>query len=383
MEYWSIENFPPLQYSNTPTTFSSCLCVFVAIKNMTRFLEEVQELPEALLRMVSFYKTDGRERLLAWAQKTQECYNKVLFSGMGTSEFAPIVVRSKMAAAGVTCDTIDAGEWLHYRAAGVSGNERLVVLISQSGESVEIKRLIEEKFVKPGFVGLTNYEESTLGTHADLVLPICAGNEASISTKTYTNTLGALYLMAAALQGEEAIALALSELERTADCLFSADEKRIIEAAEILHSGNAVAFVGRGPAYVAAKQSALTFMEGTKRLIISFSGGAFRHGPFECLDKDFRAVFLMPKGRTFSINQKMAQEAAKLGARVVCFTDADIQEKENIQVIRLKNVESESSEELFPLVMSGAQALLLHHFAKLKGIEAGQFRYCSKVTSQE
>ena len=39
---------------------------------MSRFLEEIQELPEALIRMVSFYKTDGRERLQAWAERTKE-----------------------------------------------------------------------------------------------------------------------------------------------------------------------------------------------------------------------------------------------------------------------------------------------------------------------
>ncbi len=350
---------------------------------MSRFLEEIQELPDALLRMVSFYKINGRERLLVWANKTKECQHKVLFSGMGTSEFAPLAVRGKMASLGVTCDTVDAGEWLHYGLAGIGEKERLVVLTSQSGESIEIVRIIEENLVKPGFVAITNNEDSTLGRHAEVVLPLCAGDEASISTKTYTNTLGVLYLMTAALQGETTIDLALSELESAAECLFSADENRIVEAAEILHSGNALAFVGRGPVYAAAKQCALTFMEGAKRLIVSFSGGAFRHGPFECLDSDFRAVFLMPKGRTFSISQKMAREAAELGAKVVCFTDADIQDEENIQVIRLKNVENESSEELFALVMSAAQALLLHHFAKLKGIEAGQFRYCSKVTTKE
>jgi hypothetical protein len=91
----------------------------------------------------------------------------------------------------------------------------------------------------------------------------------------------------------------------------------------------------------------------------------------------------MPKGRTFSINQGVAQEAAELGAKVVCFTDTDLQSQDNMHVIHVKNVEGESHEELFPLVMSGAQALLLHHFAKLNGIEAGQFRYCSKVTAKE
>ena len=350
---------------------------------MSRFLEEIQELPEALIRMVSFYKTDGRERLSAWVEQTKEHRDMVLFSGMGTSEFSAIAVRSQLASSGVSCDTVDAGEWLHYGITGLGESRRLVVLTSQSGESIEVVRLIEEDLVPPGFVAITNNEESTLGRHAGIVLPLCAGEEATISTKTYTNTLGILYLMAAAFQGGKGLKQAFSDLERAADCLFSADENQIVEAAEILHSGTAVAFVGRGPAYAAARQCALTFMEGAKRAIVNFSGGAFRHGPFECLDQNFRAIFLMPKGRTFSINENMAREAAELGAKVVCITDTEIQSEENIHVIRLDNIENESSEELFPLVMSGAQALLLHHFARLKGIEAGQFRYCSKVTAKE
>ena len=45
-----------------------------------------------------------------------------------------------------------------------------------------------------------------------MVLPLAAGHETAISTKTYVNTLAVLHLMAAALDGAAAIAAALAEL---------------------------------------------------------------------------------------------------------------------------------------------------------------------------
>jgi glucosamine--fructose-6-phosphate aminotransferase (isomerizing) len=348
---------------------------------MSRFTDEIHELPEALLRMVAFYRTEGLERLAAWTAKLQDV-DTLVFSGMGTSEFVPLAIGRKMAEAGIACTTIDTGEWLHYGMA-VPDEHSLVVLISQSGESVEIKRLVENNVIGSGFVAITNNEKSTLGAHADLTLPLCAGDEASISTKTYTNSLGLLYLLAATRRGSTAIEHALSELEQAAECILSAEEAQVTAAAEFLLPGQVLIFVGRGPAYAIAKQCALTFMEGVQCLAGSFSGGAFRHGPFESIGPDSRLVIFAPAGRTFSLLENMGREAATRGVHVVFVTDTSIQKGENIKTVHVKKNPGEASEDLFPIAVSGTHPRLLDYLAKAKGIEAGTFRYCSKVTAHE
>lgn len=348
---------------------------------MSRFLEEIDELPSALLRMVEFYRGDGRERLNVWAEKMRY-RNQVLFSGMGTSKFSPLVVRHRLSARGITCHTVDTGEWLRYPIP-LPDERGLVVLISQSGESVEIKHLVERNMAGSDYIAITNDEHSTLARDAALVLPLCAGEEAAITTKTYTNVLGLLSLMVDVLGGDGELDDAFGYLEAIAGYLHSVDDVQLAATAEFLLPCHALAFVGRGPALVAAHQSALTFMEGARCLTSAFTGGAFRHGPFEAVGPDLRLVVFAPEGRSRAVSEGLGREAARLGARVVLLTDVELAAEKNLRVIRVGNIQGETSESLFPLATSGTLPRLLHQFAKLKGIEAGSFRYGGKVTTRE
>ncbi|MCJ7738176.1 MAG: SIS domain-containing protein, partial [Anaerolineae bacterium] len=278
--------------------------------------------------------------------------------------------------------TIDAGEWLHYQVI-VPRERSRVVLVSQSGESVEIKHLVEREIAGPDYVAITNDENSTLARHAALVLPIRAGDEAAISTKTYTNTLAVLFLTAAALEGPSAVDNAFDLIEQTANNLLTADREHLAAISEFMLPGNAVGFVGRGPAFVAAQQSALTFMEGARCFASAFSGGSFRHGPFEALGPDFRLVVFAPSSQTLPLMDRLGRDAAQLGAHVVLVTDTGLPEADNLKVLRIASITGPSSEDLFPLASSGPMPLLLHEFARARGIEAGNFRYGGKVPTRE
>jgi len=152
---------------------------------MTRFADEISELPEALARLVAHYRGEGRGALEGWAAAAAGS-SDIFFAGMGTSEFAPLAVRPRLAKAGVSVRTIDAGEWLHFGAARPAGGAvgAATVLVSQSGESVEIRRIIDEGLAGDGFAAVTNDPGSTLARAASHVLLLHAGDEASISTKT-------------------------------------------------------------------------------------------------------------------------------------------------------------------------------------------------------
>lgn len=348
---------------------------------MSRFLDEIAELPGALRRMAEFYRGEGGGFLEQWAARLKG-RRVARFTGMGTSEFAPLAIRARMAKTGTAVSVLDSGEWLHFGATTPADDE-VVVLLSQSGESFEIVKIIERGLAGNDFIAITNNQQSTLGRSASLVLPLHAGEEASISTKTYSNTLGLLYLMARAVEGQAAVNRALDELDEAADCVLSAKEESIKAAAASLLPATGIAFIGRGASYVAARQSALTFMEGTRLLAGAFTAGAFRHGPFEANGPDFRLVTFLPEGPTRCVTENMAREAARLGSRVVLLTDTDAVEEPNVKVVRMRNVKGEAREELFPLVASAAQALLLHHVAAGRGIEAGHFRFGGKVTLKE
>jgi glucosamine--fructose-6-phosphate aminotransferase (isomerizing) len=348
---------------------------------MSRFLDEIHELPAALRRMTRYYSNEGAALISDWSRLAKG-KKSVLFTGMGTSEFAPLVVVNQLGLLGLHSRCVDAGELLHYGPSR-SGGEELTVMISQSGESVEIRKIIEEGRPARCHVAITNNVDSSLARAADLALPLCAGEEASISTKTYSNTLGLLHLLVSSLKGQEALGIALSEIELVADNMLDVDDERIREAAEFLLPTQAIVFVGRGPALVAARQCALTFMEGAHCVGSAFSGGAFRHGPLEAIDTGFRLVVFVPAGATAPLLDRLAQDCSALGARVVVLTDRLSSGSDRLEVIRVRNAAGASAEQLFPLAASGVHNLLLHHFAERRGVEAGIFRYGGKVTVHE
>ncbi len=381
------------------------------------FLKELDEQPEALRRLVEYYSGKGFPRLKQWARLAKK-NQWVIFSGMGTSEFAPEMILPDLARNGIGALTIDAGEWLHYPRP-LKG---LPVLISQSGESVETRKLAER--LRMPFIGLTNNESSLLGRKASLALPMCAGAESAISTKTYVNTLALLYLMARAIQGEKKIKEGLIALKKAANRMNECDRANIFRAASVLASASCIQFVGRGPAMAAVKQTALTFMEGTRLSTTALTGGAFRHGPFELAGKGHHIVFFAPHGftllrqparddscrpgktlwssagrngvpgfagfrrdspqfdagcSTFNLLSAMAVETAGKGSSVVVITDAEMKAKSGMKILSVPNL----GEDLFPIAAALTQELLLYETAKRRNLEAGKFRYGSKITARE
>jgi glutamine---fructose-6-phosphate transaminase (isomerizing) len=339
----------------------------------TGFLREVDSQPAALRQLAQFYRgQQGAELLERW-RTLLERHKKVAFIGMGTSEIAPLLVRDTLLSACITISLTDAGEYLHY-CGDDPQDDTLHVLISQSGESAETRKaILGLADASCPTVAIVNDEDSTMARAASLVLPIKAGEEKSISNKTYLNTLAVLHLVAGGIT---------EELDRLAGAMDTTlDEDQVIRAAEHLAPADSLHFIARGPALCSANQLALTFMEGARSHGKAFAGGAFRHGPYEVLGEDHRAVMIAPEGRTCELCMAMAVEMAEAGSRVVLVTDREeTPAHENIVPIKVSNPLGEHS---FPLAFARVQAWLLHHVARLRGFEAGVFNRVSKVTDVE
>jgi len=342
---------------------------------VSTFLAEVGQHPAALRELVARYRGAERDKLHAWAAKARAA-GRVVFAGMGTSAFVAEASLPAMARLGVDGTALDAGEALHYPRPLPA----LVVLISQSGESYETVRLAAQLAGSHELVTIVNDGGSTLARAASLVLPLCAGGESAISTKTYANSLALLYLLSAALAGETATEAGLDALDRLAGALAAVDGRGIARAAALLADAGAIQFIARGPALVAAKQAALTFMEGTRTPAAAFTGGAFRHGPFELVDANHRCVFFIASGATGPLLRRMAEEVAALGSRAVAIGNLDLAlPPATCWALPVPACD----EDLFPLAAAPTQELLLYAVAARRGVAAGVFRHGGKVTTRE
>ena len=352
---------------------------------MIRFVEENHELPTALRDLILFYRSaEGRGRLESWASLAGG-RTSLLFAGMGTSEFTSESVSGRLTERGWNARSFDAGEIFHQGFHRVPDGA-LWVLASQSGESVEICNLVSLPWIAP-YVAVTNDETSTLSRSAVLTLPLRAGREDTITTKTYVNNLALFRLLEARLAGTADLAMMLDALEEAAAAMEDLDEEGIETAAGTLMGSSpeppVLAFAGRGDAVVSARQCGLTFMEGLKRPACSFEGGAFRHGPFECVGPGLGLVLFRSSHRTAKLVDDLARDAAAHGSPVVVIDGCGLPPVPGTALIRVTGTSKGEACGLFPLLAARTHNQLLHVLATRLGIETGHFRYGGKITRIE
>jgi glucosamine--fructose-6-phosphate aminotransferase (isomerizing) len=305
----------------------------------------------------------------------------VIFTGMGTSlHVARAVQHSLSEETGVPVLVVDAGELLHFGLRTVSGND-LVIAISQSGESVETLRVTEALRDHPHLIALTNNPESPMAKLAHLSLDMAAGEEAAISTKTYTNALALVLLLAKALAGRDLAPLQgrLERISEEMDTAARAGHAGIAHAAEALRDARALYFISRGPSLAAAAQAALTFQEGVHIPAVWMSGGEFRHGPMELAGAGNFAVLFAPEGPAGDLLRSLARELAEIGSDGVLFTSANDEPVKGFATLRVAAGEPE----LLPLAAAVPQELLLDQMARDRGRTAGRFEHGGKVTRRE
>jgi len=350
---------------------------------MNSFIEEIKQQPLVLRKVIYQYREEYGCILSKIADEYNSGnYNKLIFTGMGTSYFAPLVITHQLSEIGLNPVIYEAGELLHYNLSTIT-KDSLLIAISQSGESIETKKIVEGVNEKVKIISITNDVESSIAKNSDYILPLCAGHEESITNKTYTNTLAVLLMLSSTLANknineiEEEIIACSNYLKQ----FLETEQKKIQEIALFFKSTSFLHFISRGPSMVAAYQAALTFNEGARLYTDALPAGSFRHGPFELVGDGHCAVFLAPKGRTYDLLVSMAKEVSGLGSKVLLLTNKQ-QEDVNAKTYQLVTKPA-VKEEYFSIIASLPLELLLNQMAKDRRIEAGKFKRGSKITFKE
>jgi glutamine---fructose-6-phosphate transaminase (isomerizing) len=352
------------------------------------FVDEISQQPDALREVVHYYRSpDGREALgrltKLHASGDGRHGRPVYFTGMGSSLYAADAVLPQLNEAGIDARAWEAGEWLHYGPPDLS-SRALVIAVSQSGESVETRVLAERIGGRAALVAVTNDEASSLARSADLVLPMRAGHEEMISTKTYTNSLGVLLLAAGVLTGEApditstALLSAADGMEQALDALL---ELHVQQAAEWLDRASTCHAIARGPALAAARGGALILGEGAHLAVTALPGASFRHGPMELAGEGHAALLCMPVSRTRALMDRLLDDLLRAGSHVVALTGGTV-EVESPRLTTI-GVDAAQAERFFPLPAAIIIERLLAAVAARRGLMPGQFRFGGKITDQE
>jgi glucosamine--fructose-6-phosphate aminotransferase (isomerizing) len=339
------------------------------------YLKDILDQPRALEATLRGLGEPGA--LADVARRLQEGERtRVVLTGMGSSYHGLVPLQLRLVEAGLAPVTLESSELLHYHTR-LLAEGTLLVLASQSGRSAEILRLLEAVRGRGVVtVGLTNTAQSPLAREATATVLTHAGEEATVSCKTYLAAQVALAWLGEVLAGGD-LGAARAALEATIPgvaAYLAAWSSHVEWLARRLRGVRAVFYTGRGPSLAAACSGGLITKESTHRPSEGMSGAAFRHGPMEMLDED---VFLLAFAGAFptrDLNEALVADVRAAGARAFLAAE-DARE----EALRLPAV----AERARPVVELLPVEMITLALAALDGREAGRFERVTKVTTTE
>jgi glucosamine--fructose-6-phosphate aminotransferase (isomerizing) len=350
---------------------------------MNKFLKEIFEQPQALEKTLKYFLHDeGKTRIEEVASIWRHGkFNDILFTGMGSSFFAPYTATCLLSNYGIISNNINAGELLHYHLQRIKKNS-LLVCVSQSGESYEVVKVLEKIPEIITCIGITNEEKSTLAKKSHVALLSKAGHEEMTSSKTYISTLFVLSVFSKAIAGDwtQASVAGMNVVIDAVSHVIDRREQWLSSVMDFLGQPHFVQIIGRGPSYSSVLQGSLMVMEAARNPAAGMLGGEFRHGPLEMAKKGFRAVILAPLGDTYDQSVKLADDITKFGGRVVFITNGH-DEIKNKEIFKI-NIPC-PDEYLFPIASIIPLQFIVNQWAVDAGHEPGNFIMGAKVTTTE
>lgn len=251
----------------------------------------------------------------------------------------------------------------------------LVVGISQSGRSPDVKEVIEEarRQGRPT-VAITNDASSPLALASDEVLCLEAGDELAVAaTKTYINSLGAVALLFAAATDDGE---ALVELERVPSQLALQIE-RSWEDVGRLDGINGGTVVARGVNYATAFEIALKIRELSGLLFEAYSAADLMHGPVAAIAEGWPIIAVVPRGPAFDVMAESLDALKERRPRLVVISD---DERALARADVSLPLWTRVPEWLSPLVAVVPGQLAALRLARLRGVDLDSPLGLSKVT---
>jgi glucosamine--fructose-6-phosphate aminotransferase (isomerizing) len=284
------------------------------------FEEEIRQTPTALRRLLDHWSSEARASARQ-ARSAVPRIRQVVFTGMGSSLNAAYPAKYLLARHGLAARLEPASE-LFYDLLSSMSDDTLVVAISQSGETIETNNVLDALRGHRHLWVVANDEASRMARSGRPFFPIKAGVETRTSSKSYTNTLALLYLLAEQIGGTEkpTPAAEWNSICAAAEATLSVAGD---VAARMLHhwgSLDRLHVVARGPSLATASQFSLILAETTSAFAQPVDGGTFRHGFNLLAAPGHELLVLLPDSPTAELSLKIAGQAAERGSRVVALS---------------------------------------------------------------
>lgn len=244
---------------------------------------------------------------------------RIVLCGMGSSYFASVGAAAALRRWGLPAAAALASELLYDGGPDPEPGDWLVA-VSQSGESVEVVRLLERLASRDVTVlAVTSRDGNPVAGMSRAVLTLETPPDHGVAVKSFGASLLTLLYLGNRLAGRPPA----EWLEPARDAVEALDSL-MPSAAEWLALGRAMdprlhvmVTLARGPVAAAAREAALLGNEVAKFPAWFEEAGEFRHGIIELAGPHTLACLLVPSGPTDHLQVSLARELARTGAPVL------------------------------------------------------------------
>lgn len=302
-------------------------------------------------------------------------YEQIVLTGMGGSYLILYPLYLTLVELGYPVRMAETSELLHYMPS-LLNSRTLLIVASQSGRSGEILRLLKHGADRPTILAITNDASAPLAKEADVVALIQAGPEASGACKTTTATLAALTWIGGYLSNREFSATynLIEQAAQATEQYLAHWRDHVASLMPELRGVSHLFITGRGTSLPAAGVGGMLMKETAHFPAEGLGSAAFRHGPFEMLNKGCFVLVFAGDAAVKSLNRSLVDDVRRTGAKAeLIASDADI------RAFRLPEV----AREIRPIMEMLPLQMVSLALAGLTGREAGKFERIGKVTTEE
>jgi glucosamine--fructose-6-phosphate aminotransferase (isomerizing) len=300
-------------------------------------------------------------------------YRRVILTGMGSSYYGlyPLLLRLYALPLGVIW--LQTAELIHHAACLVHP-ENLIIAVSQSGQSAELVKLLDLTYQRLDLIGVTNTPGSLLAERARFAIITRAGEEASVSCKTYISALAAHAWLGDQLLDDPSHFPVLAEIpQKLADYWFGWQDSVAALQRWLKGVGN-LYLLGRGSSMAAAFTGALIIKEAAGFGAEGMNSAAFRHGPLEVVSPHTRALVYGGCGESASLNARIAADIITAGGQAQLVGMAEGSPPFHLPPC---------NEYALPLLEITFAQMVSLALAQINGHTAGKFVHAQKITNIE
>lgn len=298
---------------------------------------------------------------------------RVVLTGMGGSYQILHPLHLRLTNAGVDSIMVETSELLHC-APELLSPRNVIIVVSQSGASAEIVRLVERQGLR--YIGVSNTPDSPLSARSTVTVLTRAGVEGGVSCKTAVTSLTALYWLGEHLAGGDpgAARKGLEGVAPAVEAYLVHWEDHVDAVAGNLRDIRHLFLVGRGSSLAAAGLGAMVQKEAAHFHAEGMSSAALRHGPFEMLGPESFVVVFEGDDHVRQLNRRLASDVLETGAGAsLCGFDV------SDGPFALPRTDAA----LRPIVELLPTQMISLALAYLQGREPGRFERITKVTTLE